>query len=654
MIKHVSIDNFGPIRHVDIECDKKDVFIIGPNGTGKSHILQAISLALTGKTSRDVTNDKLIGPYGSDFYVKLILDDGSIIERTVKGATLTLPDGRIYKKVVEVYEHLPFDPLLLFNVCFVKQGKIAEFFEGDTGKNVMSKLASLLIDVNRITEGYKALTARITASKKNMDSITSVLNDFPTDIDEQLERLQYEIKELKAKFPKTEVTQQEIDEQLLYHKNVNNATAQLSSYESQLRMLTPINKPSGDLVSLQKARRAYLESLDVEKQIKTETEVLNHFVDSQAQLPYIEKFFGIDLDLARLEIDESFLASVTDNRKKIRTYMTTTEFTTETDALNLLQFWKKNGHIDSNSILKAKAAVQEVGVHLSPFKDVLQKLRGLGATSENVASLLNKCIEEQRNKINNLKRQLNPDIVVVSDEEIASLSSAYANYNNYVKTKQQLEMEIQKRQSYIVNEKTKIKYTEQQLQDFLLAANAAKTIMEAINSKENQIKMLKDMIVRKSTYTQQLNNIVEDIESMELWKNILKDMPVRMRKALFHPVAYHLNKDFHDLFSFIGLGKIEIDWDNMDISIGDKLFQQLSGAQHIALGLSIRLALLKSLGQFVPIMLIDEPTQFMDDIRKNDVKLFLEYLSKYTQMFTCTHDSNIITVQDSVVINTAE
>ncbi len=107
MIKNLEITNFGPIKHVNVDTNNKNVYIIGPNGTGKSHILRAISLVCTGKHGKTNNNESLIGPHGSDFEIKLTLDNGSILRRTSKTASLELSDGTKYKKVTDVLEHLP-------------------------------------------------------------------------------------------------------------------------------------------------------------------------------------------------------------------------------------------------------------------------------------------------------------------------------------------------------------------------------------------------------------------------------------------------------------------------------------------------------------------------------------------------------------------
>ena len=146
----------------------------------------------------------------------------------------------------------------------------------------------------------------------------------------------------------------------------------------------------------------------------------------------------------------------------------------------------------------------------------------------------------------------------------------------------------------------------------------------------------------------QLSN--EEIERIKHWKEVFSDTPNRLRAVLFNPVVEVLNKEFYELFSFSGLGEIDIDWAKVTITIGEKKFEQLSGAQMVAVGLSMRLALLKVMGEVVPIMLVDEPTTFLDDDRKNDIQKLLGHMSTISQCFVSTHDDNIIS-PNSIVVN---
>ena len=52
MIKTIKLHNFGKIKDLEIDCTNKNVYIVGQNGSGKTTILQAISLALTGKVAK--------------------------------------------------------------------------------------------------------------------------------------------------------------------------------------------------------------------------------------------------------------------------------------------------------------------------------------------------------------------------------------------------------------------------------------------------------------------------------------------------------------------------------------------------------------------------------------------------------------------------
>jgi len=171
MIKTLKLHNFGKIKDLEIDCANKNVYIVGQNGSGKTTILQAISLALTGKVAKGLTNDLFIGPYDKDFTVVLELDDGTKIGRTAKGAKLQLPNGAIFKKVKDVYEHLGFDPALLFNLSYVRQGEIADLFMSGNGKGVIDKLSSLIIDAKRMSEGNLELGRKIKTLESDIVSI---------------------------------------------------------------------------------------------------------------------------------------------------------------------------------------------------------------------------------------------------------------------------------------------------------------------------------------------------------------------------------------------------------------------------------------------------------------------------------------------------
>ena len=167
---------------------------------------------------------------------------------------------------------------------------------------------------------------------------------------------------------------------------------------------------------------------------------------------------------------------------------------------------------------------------------------------------------------------------------------------------------------------------------------------------EKHFNLYNDAKTKISSLEIKKKEIVDQLCNISYWKSIFSEVPNRLRQALFNPVVAVLNKEFYDLFSFSGLGEIKIDWSKVIITVGDKRFEQLSGAQMVAVGLSLRLALLKVIGECVPIMLVDEPTTFLDDDRKNDIAKLLAHMGSVSQLFVSTHDDNIIG-SNSVIIN---
>jgi len=141
-------------------------------------------------------------------------------------------------------------------------------------------------------------------------------------------------------------------------------------------------------------------------------------------------------------------------------------------------------------------------------------------------------------------------------------------------------------------------------------------------------------------------------EYLSKLKTYFKQLPIVIRHVLFEPIQEIINNDFFDIFSFSNLGKITIDWDKVELRIGDLTYDQLSGAQRCTLALTLRLALLKRLGMHMPLMLIDEPTNHLDSKRISDLVKYFTLLHRQTQMFVATHNVDIIPDLDTIVIDT--
>lgn len=653
MIKNLEITNFGPIKHVNVDTNNKNVYIIGPNGTGKSHILRAISLVCTGKHGKTNNNESLIGHHGSDFEIKLTLDNGSILTRTSKTASLELSDGTKYKKVTDVLEHLPFDPILFYNVAFVKQGKINEVFEKDVGKGIIEKLVSLVIDNKVLADGYKDLLAKEKEFKAISNSLASIITDLEkVDYDTQIEEIEAELKTYVV--AETDVDEAVIAKQKEAWRQLQNIQTKISEYEKMRSQLSVVTEPTESVEELQRNKQMYDALQKLLEQETTAKEELDKFEKAVEILADLKAFFSLDATLVKATYTEDELNSITKQKEELFGYLTTTDYTEYDRATKLLEFHKKYGHIDALSIAVEKEKFDKVKDVISQHVDVVKYLKQYSATPTNVETLLSKKIEECKTSVNNIisQKEKYKNVTPVDETKMIALAQHWSNYKNYVATVDKLtttlvtiNSELEKIQNSIIMTEEAIAQAEQTILN-------KKNMENIVRTKRNMLSMLQSNKEKLETNKMKKFEIDEQVANVLSWKDVLKEMPGKLRHALLQPVAYHLNKDFQELFSFT-LGDVKIDWNNMDIVIGNKIIEQLSGAQEVALGLTMHLALLKAMGEQVPIMLIDEPTQFMDTVHINEVKTYLNYLGRQTQMWICTHEDQIVDNVNSIIINTS-
>lgn len=653
MIKNLEITNFGPIKHVNVNTNNKNVYIIGPNGTGKSHILRAISLVCTGKHGKTNNNESLIGPHGSDFEIKLTLDNGSILTRTSKTASLELSDGTKYKKVTDVLEHLPFDPILFYNVAFVKQGKINEVFEKDVGKGIIEKLVSLVIDNKVLADGYKDLLAKEKEFKAISNSLASIITDLEkVDYDTQIEEIEAELKTYVV--AETDVDEAVIAKQKEAWRQLQNIQTKISEYEKMRSQLSVVTEPTESVEELQRNKQMYDAFQKLLEQETTAKEELDKFEKAVEILADLKAFFSLDATLVKATYTEDELNSITKQKEELFGYLTTTDYTEYERATKLLEFHKKYGHIDALSIAAEKEKFDKVKDVISQHVDVVKYLKQYSATPTNVETLLSKKIEECKTSVNNIisQKEKYKNVTPVDETKMIALAQHWSNYKNYVATVDKLtttlvtiNSELEKIQNSIIMTEEAIAQAEQTILN-------KKNMENIVRTKRNMLSMLQSNKEKLETNKIKKFEIDEQVANVLSWKDVLKEMPGKLRHALLQPVAYHLNKDFQELFSFT-LGDVKIDWNNMDIVIGNKIIEQLSGAQEVALGLTMHLALLKAMGEQVPIMLIDEPTQFMDTVHINEVKTYLNYLGRQTQMWICTHEDQIVDNVNSIILNTS-
>lgn len=324
------------------------------------------------------------------------------------------------------------------------------------------------------------------------------------------------------------------------------------------------------------------------------------------------------------------------------------------DAQSFLIRYNNMDHVDAESLLENKLLHDKLVQKLTPFKNEVKFIRSIKANEPDKHSreIIQDHIDDLVKSKLEIIEKYKDTPEEVTEADIVDLNLKWKDYNDSV---------AQYKKALSVYNNTLKEYNE--LKDKIKSIPTKETLDEMKNLDKNIAQyeeLLREYEDKKSMYNmcalsneakkKQLKKCEENIVSIKHWKEVFGDTPNRLRAVLFNPVVEVLNKEFYELFSFSGLGEIDIDWSKVTITIGEKKFEQLSGAQMVAVGLSMRLALLKVMGEVVPIMLVDEPTTFLDDDRKNDIQKLLSHMSTISQCFVSTHDDNIISA-NSIVIN---
>lgn len=666
-ISEFALENFGKIQNLYVETQGKNIFLVGENGSGKTTVLQALSMLLCNKTAKRVNKSDFVGPYGDDFKISCTLSNGYKINKTLKTSVLELPSGDKIKKAAEIDETIGVSPDLFFNLAYIKQLEIAGFFEGN--KSMLHKITNLIYDVDRLKKLNEGLATKGTYYKTYISS-----NDF-----DDVEELQVRLKESKANLK--EVSEQikslesidfkHVNDQYILHKELEKIINTLSHIRNQYMALPDLEKLKGMMKytreELQQQRDEFFKYESLKKTMDgyvQDKEIITSIIDND-----------LETILSFLKINKKVLKeSGHPNATKFLKYwdivlnMMTSEYhiPDKNKAENILQFISENmdakNSKDQDYIISQKnlykSFLQYTGrseLHKSIVGFIIQVSKDFeNFTIEIMKSLIeSEFINPLDKKISEFQMNIQETVAFLKKHEFTK-STVYdlrlSHIHEYESTKMQkdkLNIEIKE-----LNEKEKRIRSE-------ISMNMEE--IDSYKTKYNLLKNLKDQLALIESGIKMINTEYEKalaVKDMKLKYNILlkdrkiiNDFPKYLRNVVFNQVSDILNNQFSELFSFESLGKLRIDWDNAEIYIGNQNFEQQSGAQQITISLVLRLALLSILKTYIPIMLIDEPTVSLDENRIADLKMFLTVLGKNIQLFVSTHNYDIVDPENSLIIN---
>jgi exonuclease SbcC len=236
------------------------------------------------------------------------------------------------------------------------------------------------------------------------------------------------------------------------------------------------------------------------------------------------------------------------------------------------------------------------------------------------------------------------------------------------------ECEKQKRSLYSINsalnddirkqEVLLVDYSESLLNDTISkleeSGKNASSMAEALKGKtKNMEKLARDLGIMEAEFLkiEDIEKKLENEKQFLSFSNFIRDTIKNSSEYIVNEFIGEISQDASNIYSDImndytcGL-KWQNDYDIEIESAGEiRSFRQLSGGERMSAALSVRLALLKALSS-CDFIFLDEPTQNMDEIRREKLSEQIMNIHGFKQIFVISHDdtfnekhSNVIKIE---------
>ena len=174
-----------------------------------------------------------------------------------------------------------------------------------------------------------------------------------------------------------------------------------------------------------------------------------------------------------------------------------------------------------------------------------------------------------------------------------------------------------------------------------------------IKHKESQIQTIDEKIKQNKQNKEQVKKLDDFIQFLKHLRELYsKDGLQKDIRLAFKPQIEKYTQDFFNKFDFdySGLNLTE----DYDISItgpsGDSDIGMASGGEKIAIALSLRLGIASAItANIIETILLDEPTTYLDEFRKQEFVSVIQSISLVPQMIIITHDAELENAANNIV-----
>ena len=499
-------------------------------------------------------------------------------------------------------------------------------------KNLKSRLFELRKELKFDEEGIRKLEEEIESAKVRRDEIIERLKEIRERVgglDNRAKELKKAILELKKAKGKCPVCGAELTDE---HR--------IRLIENYKREFGKIKKDKNDLEN--EERKLRYELTDVERILKKEKEFFRQ-KDIFEQIERIEEELG-NYDFEGLEKAYAEFENLRNKVQKLEGQISTLR--SEIEMLGELKS-EREGFLKRLKFLETKLTEIEKNLKDAGFYN----LEELDKTISNLKPKYERYMELKRVRDDLAREREKIERLRKDEMEMVEKLTTLKDEVNLLKDKL-----LKMKSSYSEEKHERLKDEEKSLRDALVEkVTKLKVLKKKRVEVENGLERLRGERNRRKAKEDELKSLERAEKKIQELREKVKRFKAMLRERALAEVGEIASKIFEELTEEKYSGvvvKAEENKVRLGVVYNGREFGLgfLSGGERIALGLAFRLALSLYLAGEMSLLMLDEPTPFLDEERRRKlVEIMNRYLRKIPQVIVVSHDEELRESADRVV-----
>lgn len=168
--------------------------------------------------------------------------------------------------------------------------------------------------------------------------------------------------------------------------------------------------------------------------------------------------------------------------------------------------------------------------------------------------------------------------------------------------------------------------------------------------KAKQENLIEDLDERKEIlkgYKDSYKKIEKTLDTIRKIREVFKNVGTKLVDRYLQNISYRADQIYRN-FNLSNSNKGLVWENNYNIKVGNENFNQLSGAEKLCSAIAVRMSLLEYFSS-TKILVLDEPTDALDDQSKESLAECIRNLGSFSQIFLVTHDKEFSYIAENVI-----